>query len=213
MVEALNHSNRLGEQVMKRVGIGLRRVLSAGAIGLLLGLWGGGAWAQGTGLTVGDSVQFGPRLQARIGLSTGHMGDGGHPSWQPHAGVLLGDYYFSRARFGSGDVSGGFRATSGLLLGQRSLALGTPALGGGKQQRWASPTGESPSEPWSAVPYLGVGWSGVSARGGWGLTADLGFAARPSGGGLRVNNAAALDDLLRELRLMPVLHIGVSYAF
>lgn len=205
---------------MKRAGIGLRRVLSLGAIGLL-GLWGGGAWAQGTGLTVGETVQFGPRLQARIGLSTSHTGDGGNPSWQPHAGVLLGDYYFSRARFGSGDVSGGFRATSGLLLGQRSLALGTPALAGAqgftltvlKQQRWASPMGESLSEPWSAVPYLGVGWSGMSARGGWGLTADLGFAARPSSGGLRVSNATALDDLLRELRLTPVLHIGVSYAF
>jgi len=205
---------------MKRAGIGLRRFLSYAALAAI-GLSNGPAWAQGTGLTLGDPGHFGPRLQARVGINSSQSPDGSNPAWQQQGGVVLGDYYFSRARFGSGDVSGGFRATSGLLLGQRSLALGTPALAGGqsftltmlRQQRWATAVGESLSEPWSAVPYVGIGWSGMSIRGGWGLTADLGFAARPLNGGLRVGNTMALDDLLRELRLTPVLHVGVSYAF
>lgn len=205
---------------MKRAGIGLRRVLSQVSVALL-GLSSMAASAQGAGLTVDDSSRLGPRLQARVGINSSQAIDGSNPAWQQQAGVLLGDYYFSRARFGLSDVSGGFRATSGLLMGQRSLALGTPALAGGhgftltmlKQQRWASAVGESLSEPWSAVPYVGIGWSGVSLKGGWGLTADLGLAARPLGGGLRVGNTPALDDLLRDLRLTPVLHLGVSYAF
>ena len=46
-----------------------------------------------------------------------------------------------------------------------------------------------------------------------GDAADFGFAARTPGSGLRVNGTQALDDVLREFRLTPVLHLGVSYAF
>jgi hypothetical protein len=178
-------------------------------------------WAQG--LTVDEAAAFGPRLQTRIGLATSAPSlDGGGAVWQQQAGVVLGDYYFSRMRFGSGQVSGGFRATSGVLLGQRSVALGTPALAGAagsgltqlRQSRWLLPGQDMFGEPWSAVPYLGIGWSGTSARGGWGLSADFGFAGRSAGsGGLRINGNQSLDDLLRELRITPMLQVGVSYAF
>lgn len=183
------------------------------------------AWSQSSGgLTVNSSEQarFGPTLQARIGINASLSNDGANPAWQQQAGVFLGDYYFSRARLGTSDVSSGFRATSGVFLGQRSMALGTPALAAGqgmkltvvRQQRWAQPVGDSLSEAWAAVPYLGVGWSGASTRGGWGLTADFGFAARNgNNNGLRVSNSQSLDDVLRELRLTPVLQLGVSYAF
>lgn len=199
---------------------GFSRIASL-ALGILMAGAASPGFAQSGGLTLDDQARFGPRLQARVGISTGASLDGWGTSWQQQAGVVLGDYYFSRARLGSSDVSGGFRATSGLLLGQRSLALGTPALAAGqgftltmlRQTRWATAVGESVSEPWAAVPYLGVGWSGMSPRGGWGLSADLGFAARAATGGLRVGNATALDDLLREWRLTPMLHVGVSYAF
>lgn len=180
-------------------------------------------WAQGQGLTFDERAQFGPRLQARVGVNTSTaLADGGSASWQQQAGVLLGDYYFSRARLGQGKVSSGFRATSGVLLGQRSLALSTPALAAPegiavtqvRQPRGALPGIESSSEPWSAVPYIGVGWSGVSVRGGWGVSADLGLAGRSgSNGGLRVNGNQSLDDLLRELRISPMVQLGVSYAF
>jgi hypothetical protein len=180
-------------------------------------------WAQSQGLTIDDPARFGPRLQARVGVNTSTaLNDRGSASWQQQAGVLLGDYYFSRARLGEGQVSSGFRATSGVMLGQRSLALGTPALSGPqgmsvtqlRQPRSALPGIESASEPWAAVPYIGIGWSGVSVRGGWGVSADLGIAGRSNGsGGLRVSGNQSLDDLLRELRISPMVQLGVSYAF
>jgi hypothetical protein len=125
------------------------------------------AWAQ---LTFSEQAQFGPRLQARVGVNTSTaLTEGGSASWQQQAGVLLGDYYFSRARLGQGQVSSGFRATSGMLLGQRSLALGTPTMSSPqgmavtqlRQPRGALPGIESASEPWAAVlgrvgrPWLG----------------------------------------------------------
>jgi hypothetical protein len=175
------------------------------------------------GLTFDQNAPFGPRLQARIGLNTSAaLPDGSNASWQQQAGVLLGDYYFSRARLGGGQVESGFRATSGVMLGQRSLALGTPAFAHGpglglttlRQPRLAMPGLEVAAEPWTAVPYVGVGWSGASARGGWGVSADFGFAGRSYGsGGLRLSGSQSLDDLLRELRITPVLQVGVSYAF
>lgn len=180
-------------------------------------------WAQGQGLTFDERAPFGPRLQARVGMNTSTtLTDGNSASWQQQAGVLLGDYYFSRARLGEGQVSSGFRATSGMLLGQRSLALGTPALAGTqglavtqlRQPRGALPGVESAAEPWAAVPYIGIGWSGVSVRGGWGVSADLGVSGRSgSNGGLRVNGNQSFDDLMRELRISPMVQVGVSYAF
>ena len=112
--------------------------------------------AQGQGLTFDEQARSGPRLQARVGINTSTaLTDGGSASWQQQAGVLLGDYYFSRARLGQGQVSSGFRATSGMLLGQRSLALGTPAMANSqamavtqlRQPRGALPGIESASEP------------------------------------------------------------------
>jgi hypothetical protein len=180
-------------------------------------------YAQGEGLSFDQTVSFGPRLQARVGVNTStSMADGSNASWNQQAGVLLGDYYFSRTRFGDGQVSSGFRATSGVLLGQRSLALGTPALSGSgglrvtqlRQPRGALPGLETAVAPWAVVPYVGVGWSGTSVRGGWGVSADVGIAGRSSGsGGLRINGGQSLDDLLRELRISPMVQVGVSYAF
>jgi hypothetical protein len=112
---------------------------------------------------------------------------------------------------------------SGLLLGQRALALGTPALASAsgigltvsRNSRLATSPAES-HEAWSAVPYVGIGYSGLSSSRGWGFTADVGLAG--TAGGLRTRRDGALgtqgvDELLRELRLTPVLQFGASYAF
>lgn len=207
---------------MKHVSIPPRHCLPSWIATVLL-LAAPGAWAQGQGLTFDEQAFFGPRLQARVGINTSTaLTDGSSASWQQQAGVLLGDYYFSRTRLGQGQVSSGFRATSGMLLGQRSLALGTPAMSSAqgmavtqlRQPRSALPGIESASEPWAVVPYIGVGWSGISVRGGWGVSADLGLAGRSgSNGGLRVSGNQSLDDLLRELRISPMVQVGVSYAF
>lgn len=193
----------------------MNRLIAVIALGSLPAL----ALAQTSALGANSDTLSGARLQARVGINASQAAAGLSAAWQQQAGVVLGDYYFSRHRLGTSDVSSGFRATSGLLLGQRSLALGIPALAGPqtlgltvlRQPRLAIPGIESQQEGWSAVPYFGVGWSGASLRGGWGVTADFGFAARSTG--LRTNTAQAVDDLLRELRLTPVLHLGVSYAF
>ena len=165
-----------------------------------------------------------PRWQARFGLSTSASAIDAGTRWQLSAGQLLGDYYWSGLRPAGVGRSGGFRATSGLLLGQRALALGTPALAApqgvgltlSRSTRLAPLPGEAPAEAWMAVPYLGIGYSGISLRGGWGFTADVGLAG--TAGGLRARRDGALgaqgvDDLLRELRLTPVLQFGASYAF
>ena len=165
-----------------------------------------------------------PHWQARFGLATTASALEGHARWQLSAGQLLGDYYWSGLRPVGVSRAGGFRATSGLLLGPRSLALSMPALassqGFGLTQtrslRLASGAHAMSAEPWSATPYVGVGYSGVSLRGGWGFTADLGLA--DTTGGLRTRRDSALgtqgmDDLLRELRLTPVLQFGATYTF
>ncbi len=161
-----------------------------------------------------------PHWQARFGVASPLLADPA-PRLQGSAGHLLGDYYwqgFRPARFG---LSGGFRATSGLLVSERALSNTSasslsrnPAastIGGG-----ALRLGEAERELALAVPYVGVGYSGVSLRGGWGFTADLGLAG--TGGGLQMRRdvpalSRGADDILRELRLTPVLQIGASYAF
>lgn len=217
--------NRTGESVMSTA----KACLWAAMGGLLLAAAMVPAQAQ-TGLRLRDDSltqqATWPHWQARFGLAATTTLDAG-ARWQFSAGQLLGDYYWRglRPRDTHTDSSGGFRATGGVLLGQRSLALGTPALasaqGGGltlsRSVRLAAPgRGDGAAESWSAVPYVGIGYSGVSLRGGWGFTADVGLTA--TSGGLRARRDGALgtqglDELLRELRLTPVLQFGASYAF
>ena len=89
------------------------------------------AWAQG-GLRLADATRpqetAWPRWQARLGLATTASAIDPGTLWHASAGQLLGDYYWSGLRPAGASLSGGFRATGGLLLGQRSLALGTPTL-------------------------------------------------------------------------------------
>ena len=196
-----------------------RQCFLASVLGLLLA-----APALGqSGLRLSDEAQAGqetwPRWQARFGLATSASALEAGNRWQLSSGQLLGDYYWSGLRPVGVGRSGGFRATSGLLLGQRALALGTPALAStqglgltlSRSTRLAPGAAEA-QEAWSAVPYVGVGYSGISLRGGWGFTADLGLAGN---GGLRArrDSTQGVDELLRELRLTPVLQFGASYAF
>jgi amino acid transporter len=161
-----------------------------------------------------------PRWQARVGLAAteaelSRLGTA-------DSGLVLGDYYFARLNLGAS--SGGLRATGGLLLGA-STAARTSALadssvlraGRGlnltflRSQRsfpYSAPFTEFAPASLGATPYLGVGWSSSSLTGTWGLSADLGFAAGRSAPGGR-----SLDELLRDLRLAPVMNLGVSYAF
>lgn len=106
------------------------------------------------------------------------------------AARLYSDYYLGAPRLGD---TGGARLTSGLLLGGRSRPLAAEA-----------------PEALQAWPYVGVGYTGASARHGWGFNADLGLAAQ-NPGALRLGQR--LDDAVRELRLQPLLQVEVSYRF
>ena len=142
---------------------------------------------------------------------------------------LLGDYYFSGRLSADGRASG-FRATSGVLFGSRlgawggtpSAALGAAsvsverrsfgllpgALDAGRDERAAA-----------AVPYVGIGYSSdaLDSHGRWGISADLGLMALRQSDAVRLgralDGARGTDDALRELRLTPMLQLGVSYSF
>lgn len=155
--------------------------------------------AEGDGLTVRtDSLPW-SRWQARVAVTstapvwrTG-LGDVDQQGLRLPRGVsLMGDYLLTRSLADDGRT-GYLRASSGLVIGPRG--------------------GEQPA----VQPYLGIGYSGLGGRGsGWSFNADFGLMALGSGNTVRLGRAAngqGLDDLVRELRLTPVLLFGASYAF
>lgn len=172
------------------------------------------------------------RFQARLAVGApGPLYRGGLDT-QDHGGQainglsLMGDYYFSRS-VAAGGIASGFRATSGLIVGPRSsLWAGRPGLA--PSGAWsidrrlfgagtASAFGLEPAADTATLPYVGIGYSGLSPRGGWSVSADLGLVAlAPSSAvklGRVVGGTQGVDELLRELRLSPVIQLGVSYAF
>lgn len=192
----------------------------------------GGAWGlEGDGLLPSRDNPW-PRWQGRLSLATARpllaadplRAEG--PGSRLAGATVLGDYYFTRSLPSLGD-SGGFRATSGIFLGTRfgsllSTAPGT-GLGGRSFSMDRRPVGglllPGVADPASdgAVPYVGIGYTGLPSHGGWGFSADVGVMAlnpdarvklgRPAGGG------QSLDDVLRDLRLSPLVQLGVSYSF
>jgi hypothetical protein len=138
---------------------------------------------------------------------------------------LMGDYYFGRSLFSGPGGLGGFRATSGLVIGQRGvLSTGQPGLGAGSSfsigsRLFGQAPAPYPAEPNidnTAMPYLGVGYTGLSVRSGWSFSADLGMVAQSPGSarfGRSLGSSQSLDDAVREMRLSPLLQLGVSYSF
>lgn len=151
-----------------------------------------GAWA-GDGLTLPDSDPVWPRWQSRLdAIAPSMQGVGLAPLATFHRGAsLLGDYYPAWPRWSlSGNWQGGARASGGVLLGS-SRSLGTHV--------W---------------PYLGVGYTGLSRRSGWGFVADVGLVAHgPRDLATPVGQSASLEDVVREITLSPVLQLSVRYSF
>jgi hypothetical protein len=172
-----------------------------------------------------------PRLQGRVklgmGVETGVADPYGGSVGKLSGASVLGDYYFDRHTTREGDSSG-FRATSGVFLGSQLGIWGGPApvaLSGNlfSVERHSfslltPPRGAEIANPDSgAVPYVGLGYSGVSPKGGWGFSADLGLMALNPGGAARlgrvIGSGQNLDDALREMRMSPLVQIGASYSF
>ncbi|MDP4299792.1 hypothetical protein [Leptothrix discophora] len=146
----------------------------------------------------------------------------GRAGWQ-----LLGDYYFGGARAdGLAGASAGLRATGGWI----GLTSATARAAGDGWSASGSSAGLRPVMPamhtmplWGqvreagTVTYLGLGYSLGADRSGWGVKADVGLmSTRDGSGGLRLNRSgASMDDssAVGDLRWLPLLQVGVSYAF
>jgi len=191
----------------------------------------GAVAVEGEGLVASDRATW-PRWQGR--LSLGSMSPLFHPDamnpdssgLKVSAASLLGDYYFARSWRGAGS-GGGFRATSGVFLGSHSSSLlwssQSPALNGhafNVDRRSVggltlSSGSDGAGDP-GAVPYLGLGYTGIAGKGGWGFSADLGLMALNPGTvklGRVFSGNQSLDEALRDMRLSPLLQLGVSYSF
>lgn len=180
-----------------------------GSASLRLTSPGGGLWwrERAFGLT--------PRAES---ASLGSTND---PSWR-----LLGSYDLPKAT--------GLRASGGMIGVSRRTAFGGTALQ--ENQRWDNGLtsgwieGTRVSDPAAqaqhiSVPYAGIGYSTASASFGpkglvssaWSFNVDLGVMALAPRSAVRFGSAltgqSQLDDMLRELRLSPLLQLGVSYSF
>lgn len=134
---------------------------------------------------------------------------------------VLGDYYLTGPGFGDEQVSGGLRVTSGLAIGPSgsTTALPPSRLGGGLQWEAREPATDLVQGQGArvALPYIGLGYTSLSAREGWGLSADIGLGGQRPGERVRFGagspTAAQFENMLNDLRLAPVIQLGVSYAF
>jgi hypothetical protein len=140
---------------------------------------------------------------------------------------LLGDYYFSAPPSLTGNARG-FRATSGLFIGARATSLlsigstanlGSRAFSVDRRSLGAfslSPGADTSSTDPAATPYFGFGYSGLASK-RWGFSADVGVMALNPGSAVKLgrvfNGNQSLDDVLREMRLSPLVQVGVSYSF
>lgn len=197
-----------------------------GALGLATGATSAVAQpVDGSGLSL---PQFEGRIRLGMSVTAGPLDAAvGAESSRFSAASVLGDYYFTRSSTQAGDTSG-FRATSGVFLGSRLGSWGGPDLappGGSafavETHRFslssASALLSSDAADSGTVPYVGLGYSGSSAKGGWGFSADLGLMALDPGGvarlGRNLGAGQSLEETLREMRLSPILQLGVSYSF
>jgi len=177
---------------------------------------------QGDGLVPTADGALWSRWQARLAVGAPA------PVWQSGFGVgdsqglklrslsLMGDYRFGRSMSDDGSTRY-LRATSGLVVGPRStLWVGYPGGGTGplsvERRQLGDLTGDS-----GALPYVGIGYSGLGGRSGWSFTADFGLVALSGGNVVRLGRVVGgnqgLEELVRDLRLTPVLQFGASYAF
>ncbi len=137
----------------------------------------------------------------------------------------MGDYYLTGSLLGA-KRAGGFRATSGVVVGPRSLAAANLGAGSGgtasmsTDERRGPATAVLPGDQavdTPTLPYLGMGYTGLSPRGGWSFNADLGLVSLSPGNAVKfgrfLGGGQSLDDTVRDMRWSPVVQLGVSYSF
>lgn len=187
----------------------------------------GAAWSAGPGLAVGSDDPAWTRWQARLQLTSESAPSTSLIDNAPAMGLgrtrsaaLFGDYFVAKPWVGE---VGGPRVTSGLLVGQRGAVFGPGGVGMapasltghiGRMPGLVPGTADNAADTTLTWPYLGVGYSGGTLRGGLSFSADVGLAAQ-NPGAIRFGRvgAAGFEDWARDLRLTPVLQLGVSYSF
>ncbi len=195
------------------------------------------AWsADGTGLQASDSSWFQGRWQARIELSQGfsarrhgapyHL-TADSPGRSLRGLAVLRDYYFDWGEPPElvSAAPGGLRATGGLVVTPRSSAAApssrrvgaygasvTDLRGTALANAWSDPNSDL-----IPVPYVGLGYTRPPSRTGWGFRADFGLMALSPRSAVKfgsaLSGAQGIDDVLGDMRLSPLIQIGVSYSF
>jgi hypothetical protein len=217
---------------IEEVAMQITRVLTVLAAALLPCM---AAWADGAGLTADADHLPWARFQGRVsfagtaaaGWQADYAGSDNTGGLKLNAVSVMGDLYFGAAPGGKGQA-GGFRATSGLVSGARGTLWGTPATAPTSglfsvdrrlfgQAPGVLPSASDPGDN-ATVPYLGVGYSSLATRGGgWSFSADLGLVSLTPGAAVRLGRVFGggqnLDDVIRDMRLSPVLQLGASYSF
>lgn len=139
---------------------------------------------------------------------------------------LLGDYYFARSLAGAKSI-GGFRATSGVIFGPRSqlstsqtymAPVSSFNIGSRLFGQSSNPYAVNAGDHTATLPYLGLGYTGLSTQGAWRFNADLGMVTQGLGsavnpGRMFGSGQRRLDESLRDLRLTPLFKLGASYSF
>lgn len=129
---------------------------------------------------------------------------------------MLSDYY----------VEGGFRATAGILRGDTGQAWWSSGDNGGglnlsiQRLDTLGLLGQG-SRDQQTMPYVGAGFtSGVGIWGlssAWRFNADLGLVGVRNGAidnlSRTLQGDKSLDDLVRDLRLRPLVKVSVGYSF
>lgn len=173
-----------------------------------------GAPALADGLKVRVDLASWPQWQARVGVVTAQpaplQSSLSSATAAPRAAALLGDYYFTGPGFDPKRVGGGLRATTGWLYGG-SLALGVPHASSPS----ALTTSVTSSSLWTSerpvhAAYIGIGYTGLSLKHGWGVLADVGWVGTTTPATTRLIDT---DFSIRNDRLIPTVRLGVSYAF
>ncbi len=194
------------------------------------------AAVEGSGLKA-VSQRFQPQLQGLFWVDSPLTGSSATLSGGAAARLrnwaLVANYYFSMQLPAA--PANGFRVTGGFVSSGRAsfTALGSIGLqqpssyGLGLQSRRSAAEFEWPPlsvddsglDSTGAATYVGLGYSSSDVKSGWGFSADLGLLALNSHASVKLGRASTvigaqnLDDVLRELRLSPMLRVGVSYSF
>lgn len=178
--------------------------------------------AAADGLRLGEataSSRIWPQWQARhtvlaspvVAMSLWARLDPGTASEGLRTSLLVGDYLFSQPQLSWWPSGGVLRASSGLVITHR---IGQGLRGPNVIAGVAAPGHAQGS---SALPYVGFGYADLSVKGGWSISADIGLVAEGvsslSRTGRVLLGSQSLDGAWRELRLTPLLQLGVRYAF